>query len=254
MELLRRDSGNGNWVDGGLDFGYGRAKYAFYFKKEWSDPLLKAVCGAKPVIAVFGSFLPALGAAMKHVVALCESDFENPEFLLACEHASYVHRPGRVLAVKSAADFLESDADLDEKSKGQMVIMERAAVELAGKLGGIEAVVSKKPGHVNGRRFTVISQAKNIDLAIEEALIARYCMQKDVNLITLSIARDVIGKSHGRPDVRIICKDEIFANGQRWQASNITELKRLIESNRVEYRDGQKDVLEGFVEKRRYFV
>lgn len=253
MELLRRDSGYGNWADGGLDFGYGKAKYALYFRKEWTDPILKSKCDAKPVIAVFDSFLPALGAAMKHVVALCESDFENAEFLLACEHASYVHRPGRLLAVKSAADFLEADADLEEKSKGQMALMERVAMELSKKLGGIEAIISKKPSYAKGPRFTVLSQGKNAETAMEEALIARYFLQKDINLIALSLPRSAVGRSNSRPDVRIICRDEIFLNGKPCQSSSMSELKALVEAGRIEYRDGQKDVLEGFV-GRRYFV
>lgn len=253
MELLRRDSGHGRWADGGLDFGYGKAKYAFYFKKEWTDPMLKSVCDAKPVIAVFDSFLPSLGAAMKHVVALCESDFNDAEFLLACEHASYVHRPGRVLAVKDASEFLESDADLEEKTKEQMAAMERAAAELSRQQGGIESVISKKTNYAKGPRLTVISGAKSVELAMEEALITRYCLQKDVNLITLSLTRSAVGRSNDRPDVRIICRDEIFFNGRQWNASNIADLKNLIEAGRVEYRDGQKDVLEGFV-GRRYFV
>ncbi len=261
MELLKRgDRGKDSllpWAKGGLDFGYGPASYAFYFQREWTDPMLKARCDAAPAIAVFEKrpyFSSAIGAAMKHVAAIIVSRMDDPVLLLAAEHASYVHRPGSVIVAESAGDVLEADEELEKKVKDQLKLMEETAERLLKASGGVDGIFSKNRRYLKAKKIGMIAESRDPKQVLEEALLLRYWLRKDVDVFIPFSKRAELGREWrilNRPDIRIVCDDEALRKGKPLAGENIRE---AFEKNEIEVREvPHRDVLEGFSGKKRYF-
>lgn len=258
MGLGKRELSGGEaarpWVKGGLDFGYGPVEYAFFEAGGWADPILRTRCDARPVIAVNSRaplFSPLLAAAMKGIVGICVSRFDSA-LAMACGHASYMHRPGAVVLVDEEEELPGGGEEMAKWVDAKVAEMEERSSAEIKKTGGTEAFF-RDARHVKAKRPGIIPGVHAKE-ALEEALVFRYLLGKDIDVFLPGIRREQLGhewQALARPDFRLVCSDEIFYNGR--EAKTGSELKRLLESGELEIRPKKTDALTGFVPKRKYF-
>jgi len=184
---------------------------------------------------------------------------DDPILLLACQHASYIHRPGAIIVTNDAQSIVNLDEDeLNVKINESLIQMGLDADKLFEKFGGIEGYFNKNTQYINGQKATVVVHKDESSLAIEKGLLVRYWLGKDVDVLIPDVTREGLPKivrDFQRPDINIACQGEIFT-GSRQANSDIRndEIREIIEKGKLTTQKTQKrDILDNFIPSKNYF-
>lgn len=250
------------WTDGGTNFGYGPVESVIFFEGSWTDPITNAESQNTPVIAINSKtpiFAPLIAATMKGLLSICVSEPKDPILLLACQHASYIHRPGAIVVTEDAQSLVNLDEDeLNVRVNELLTKMGLDAADILEEFGGTEGFLSQNTQYINGEKATVIVRKDEVTQAIEKGLLARYWLGKDVDVLIIDVKREDLPENIRRfqmPEINIACQGEIFAgNMQLSDGARNDEIRSFIDSGKLTIQKSKAyDVLDTFVPSRNYF-